>query len=81
MKIFGQEILTGKLPFEHLAKDIHVMLFIIDNQLPNAPEDLKARPAFHQKLWNLCQSCWERVPAQRPSMTSIMEDLIPPNPA
>ncbi|KAH8115011.1 kinase-like domain-containing protein, partial [Phellopilus nigrolimitatus] len=52
------EMLTKELPFFYLKSDVFVMRHILDGNLPSRPTSLETWPFRHQKLWDLCQTCW-----------------------
>ncbi len=46
---------------------------IVGGQKPRVPSSSKADSEDGHLLWRVCQSCWERSPADRPSMKVICD--------
>ena len=52
------------------ANEVHVMMAIISGELPARPEN-----AGIDELWSVCERCWQKNPADRPMMKTIVERL------
>ena len=52
------------------ANEVHVMMAIISGELPARPEN-----AGIDELWSVCERCWQRNPADRPMMKTVVERL------
>ncbi|KAH8115036.1 kinase-like domain-containing protein [Phellopilus nigrolimitatus] len=77
IRAFGMtvyELLTKELPFFHLKIDAHVMFHILSGNQPSRPSSIETRPVCHQKLWDLCQTCWY-IPVKRPRIDDLVSTL------
>ncbi|KAH8115040.1 kinase-like domain-containing protein [Phellopilus nigrolimitatus] len=68
------ELLTKELPFFHLKIDAHVMFHILGGNQPLRPASIETRPVRYQKLWDLCQTCWD-IPGRRSGIDHIVSIL------
>ncbi|KAH8115061.1 kinase-like domain-containing protein [Phellopilus nigrolimitatus] len=68
------ELLTKELPFFHLKNDALVILHIFQGNQPLRPASIETRPVHYQKLWDLCQTCWD-IPGKRPGIEYIASTL------
>ncbi|EJC98188.1 WD40 repeat-like protein [Fomitiporia mediterranea MF3/22] len=72
------ELLTRQRPFADLS-DSQAIAAIARNELPVLPpvsEYWASRgKEVLQDLWDVCLDCWERNPADRPDMNSILQKL------
>ena len=66
----NQEILTGKVPYNKLTNDLQVVMAIISGRLPENPRwtDVESN-----RLWRICERCWDKDPVGRPSTKDILE--------
>ena len=71
------EVFTGRDPY-HGYSDFRVVVLLSQGKHPEHPESTAV--GLSPKMWDLMQSCWKIVPAQRPSMSEIhstIRDLLP----
>ncbi|KAH8115058.1 kinase-like domain-containing protein [Phellopilus nigrolimitatus] len=68
------ELLTKGLPFFHLKNDAQVILHIFQGNQPLRPASIETRPVRYQKLWDLCQTCWD-IPVKRPGIDDLVVTL------
>jgi serine/threonine protein kinase len=71
------EVFTGKDPY-HDHGDLFVPVLLSQGTHPEHPGSTAVD--LSPKMWDLMQSCWKFLPAQRPSMSEIqstMHDMLP----
>ncbi|KAG6827642.1 hypothetical protein H0H92_011008 [Tricholoma furcatifolium] len=71
------EVLTGTRPYDYIATNIEVVLAIYEEKPPyfNSSKRFFEPPNVDKAIWDLMQSCWSRVPGQRPQMKHIYNEL------
>ncbi|KAJ6487855.1 kinase-like domain-containing protein [Mycena sanguinolenta] len=66
------EILTGKVPFHEITRDVTVMIKVLDGLRPSRPETI----TINEDLWSLIQGCWEKESRDRPITSQIVQQLV-----
>lgn len=67
-----QELLTRKIPYFELKTDLQAMFAINQGELPSSPD---TTTFVRQKLWLLCNHCWQEDPQFRPAMSLVSDQL------
>ena len=73
-------MLSNDVPYKGKS-DVQVVRSLLEGTLPTPPDDLIDRPLLDQRLWSLCQDCWQIDPHSRftsMQIASRMSLLIPP---
>lgn len=68
------ETLTGRVPYEEVSERRVLVSVLIKKQVPPRPDRIS------DGLWELLNSCWARVPSERPRITSVgnrLQALLP----
>jgi hypothetical protein len=61
------QVLSGKLPYHHLAKDSEVLIMLHHGAHPPRPQE------FVDKHWMLITRCWAEDPRTRPNIKYVSE--------
>ncbi|KDR71818.1 hypothetical protein GALMADRAFT_781071 [Galerina marginata CBS 339.88] len=65
------QVISGRIPYEEIASDIHVMMEIMKGRNPTRP----AEPLLSDEFWNFIVFCWNRDPSVRPEIDVLREAL------
>ena len=60
-----QELFTSEHPYRELKNEVQVILTVHKCGIPERPDP---HCGLNDDLWNLCNDCWRKNPALRPSM-------------
>lgn len=63
----GLQILTGSVPFSHIARDANVILYVTRGGLPKR----ECCPQVNDIVWAMLERCWDVAPHRRPSMATL----------
>ena len=66
-----QEIISGKMPYYTRPKEPQVIMAIINYKLPTMPEVGRVKGGLFDLLWECCNQCWSRKPADRPTIQKV----------
>ncbi|KLO07120.1 kinase-like protein [Schizopora paradoxa] len=68
------ELITGDVPYASIKNDLRVMFTIVKGLLPSEPTYTGSPSDISLKryMWSICQVCWTKNPAQRPSAATIL---------
>ncbi|KAI5119294.1 hypothetical protein M0805_008209 [Coniferiporia weirii] len=69
------ETLTETVPYSRIPRDVQVLIRIVQGELPTRPQSRGEWPPYKETLWELCESCWDKVPTKRPSVSDIVSKL------
>jgi len=61
------QILSGRLPYWYIRKDLSVVFQKFDGYHPRRPSN----PKFDERLWQLMVQCWDQLPESRPTIHRI----------
>ncbi|KAG8704265.1 hypothetical protein FRC11_010058, partial [Ceratobasidium sp. 423] len=64
------EIVTGRVPFDHIQQDYVVIAAKFKKEKPLRPEDIPTNRDGN-KLWSFLESCWEGNPGDRPTASAV----------
>lgn len=67
-----QELFTSNHPYNELKNEVQVILAVHKGILPMRPEP---SCGINDDIWELCNDCWRKNPALRPSMQAITKRL------
>lgn len=70
-----KEILTKKLPYQHIRTNIQIVRELIERRKPTDPDDLSKWTKENKALWKIACSCWNFDPFQRPSTEKLLRKL------
>jgi hypothetical protein len=63
------QVLSGKLPYHHLAKDSEVLITLHHSAHPPRPQELA------DEHWELITRCWAEDPRTRPDIKDVFESV------
>jgi serine/threonine protein kinase len=63
------QVLSGKLPYHHLAKDSEVLITLHHGAHPPRPQELAG------EHWELITRCWAEDPRTRPDIKDVFESV------
>jgi hypothetical protein len=66
------EVFTRKIPFSGVLRDERVSLMVIHGSRPERPTEC---PEVTDELWSLMERCWKTEKTQRPTISSVLDDL------
>jgi len=70
------ELLTGDIPYAAIKNSVHVMLAILNGQLPDEPNDMHyADNSVVRALWSIARQCWNDSQSLRPSAFDVCNKL------
>jgi serine/threonine protein kinase len=69
LTLYSLQVLTGKLPYSHLAKDAEVLLTLHYSVHPPRPQKLA------DEHWALISRCWAKNPRTRPDIKYVYESV------
>lgn len=69
-----QELLTTQSPF-HEIPGLRAVISRIMQGPPNRPSDKDTCGRLTNAWWNVCYSCWHRLPSQRPPISDVLRRL------
>ncbi|KAF9555647.1 kinase-like protein [Agrocybe pediades] len=74
------EVYTGKVPFYEFHRDFVVIVQVLEGRKPTRPQALpsfKSQFGFteSENMWEIMESCWDREPSRRPTMTQIIQSI------
>ncbi|THH06165.1 hypothetical protein EW145_g4263 [Phellinidium pouzarii] len=69
------EMMAKELPYARFRHNGQVIVTLMRKILPTRPASLNAWPEEKQRLWNICESCWNFDPSQRPTMAEIVKQV------
>jgi len=70
------ELLTLKVPFEHIKNEGALRTAIMNQALPTQPIFEGSDAPLKNDMWSLCRKCWNKRPESRPSMQGVLRELI-----
>ena len=74
-----KEIFSKKLPYSDLKQDLHVLLAVMNGEIPTLPalQDVSAHlsPHSYEIIKRICKGCWTRSPSERLGMIQIASSL------
>lgn len=74
------EVVTGQPPYAHRRNDCAITMDIIRGVKPSTGVSAACKVELLERqrdtFWNILNSCWDAVPAFRPTMTMVKEVLI-----
>ncbi|PPQ91942.1 LOW QUALITY PROTEIN: hypothetical protein CVT25_000985 [Psilocybe cyanescens] len=65
------QVISGRIPYEDILSDIHVILQLINGGDPPRP----AEPLLSDGFWDFIVLCWSRNPFMRPQIDQVREML------
>lgn len=65
------ELMTGKVPYQHIKNSATVIFAISRGELPSDPKQNEVRHDWDPQLLDLMHRCWETRPGLRPSMSAV----------
>ncbi|KAI5118190.1 hypothetical protein M0805_005545 [Coniferiporia weirii] len=73
------ELMTGEYPYSNLKYDNQVILCRDRGEKPKKPVGSEwekvCRRGLDERLWGLLERCWAQNPADRPTITEVLESL------
>ncbi|KDN36274.1 hypothetical protein RSAG8_10962, partial [Rhizoctonia solani AG-8 WAC10335] len=70
------EIITGKQPYDHIARELAVFGEILKGKLPPRPfHYIPTNSKNGEALWSLLLSCWRFNPKERPTAGEVEKSL------
>lgn len=71
------KICTGRVPFDHIKRDLAVITCVLRGRRPKRPTALVGS-AMSDALWAVMERCWSADPKQRPPLSAILTTLDTP---
>jgi serine/threonine protein kinase len=65
------QVLSGRIPYHYLPKDIDVTIHIRNHIQPQRP----AEPRLFDDHWRFILRCWKHPPTQRPSAETVYREI------
>jgi son of sevenless-like protein len=69
------EVLSGKVPYSEISRDMGVLRAIDKGQRPIRPEVDVTLQSLLASVWNLLQQCWQQDSKSRPSISAVKNFL------
>lgn len=69
-----QELLTTRSPF-HEIPELRAVISRIKQGPPDRPSDKDTHGRLTNAWWNVCRSCWHRVPSHRPPISDVLRSF------
>lgn len=71
----GYKVLTGKLPHPARKNDHGVFIEVLAGGRPTVGLEFTVAEPNTEKLWDLMEECWDRIPRARPTIQKMYECL------
>ncbi|KAG6335518.1 hypothetical protein ID866_3572 [Astraeus odoratus] len=68
------ELFTRRRPFHYLNHKVAILKHILMNDRKR-PSDEDTNCRMTDEWWEICQSCWNRKPSLRPSMSTVIQEI------
>ncbi|KIM68085.1 hypothetical protein SCLCIDRAFT_1209467 [Scleroderma citrinum Foug A] len=68
------ELLTTRSPF-HEIPELRAVISRIKQGPPDRPSDKDTHRRLTNAWWNVCRSCWHRVPSHRPPISDVLRSF------
>lgn len=66
------QLFTGRIPFDHVIYDFHVIMEVMQGARPPRPIDAEAA-GFDETIWGIMERCWHIEPGLRPSCQEVLD--------
>lgn len=67
----GPKVVSGRIPYEDIVSDIHVLMALMKGSLPPRPPE----PLLSDAFWDFIVLCWSKDPFARPEIEKVREKL------
>ena len=76
VQISSDQVMTHKLPYNHIKHGSEVVIRSSKGELPKRPNESRVvERGLDDKLWNLLLECWSKNAGERPTIENVLTRL------